>query len=136
LLRIVADPGVLVSAVLSHLGAPSIVVDRWRDGEFDLVVSPHLLEELESVLRRPKFSAALTETDVRAYVDGSAADALVFPDDDDPPAMSPDPDDDYLVALAIAAKADLIVSGDVHLTGLVAPLVPVLTPRELVDRLA
>jgi predicted nucleic acid-binding protein len=42
---------------------------------------------------------------------------------------------DYLVALARAVAADFLVSGDHHLTGLVDPVPPVLTPREFRDRL-
>jgi predicted nucleic acid-binding protein len=57
---------------------------------------------------------------------------------DDPPPLpgvSPDPDDDYLIALARAADADCIVSGDVHLLGLPDPSPPVFTPREFLERL-
>ncbi|MGH3064336.1 MAG: putative toxin-antitoxin system toxin component, PIN family [Gaiellaceae bacterium] len=136
MLRVVLDPGVLVSAVLTAMGPPAQVIDRWRDAEFDLVVSPHLLDELLEVLLRPQFRAFVDESDVRAYVEALRGEALVVPDVEDPPAVTPDPDDDYLVALAIAGRADLIVSGDAHLTSLTDPPVPVLRPRELLDELA
>jgi len=134
-LRVVADPGVLVSAVLTRTGPPAELIDRWREGEFDLVVSPKLLGELEEVLLRPKFRPSVSEDDVRDYVDGLLAEALVVTDPDEPPAVTPDPDDDYLVALAVAAGADVIVSGDAHLTELENPPTPVVTPRQFVDRL-
>jgi predicted nucleic acid-binding protein len=57
---------------------------------------------------------------------------------DDPAALlgaSPDPDDDYLIALARAANADYLVSGDRHLLDLEAPDPPVLTPRQFLDLL-
>jgi predicted nucleic acid-binding protein len=57
---------------------------------------------------------------------------------DDPPArpgLSPDPDDDYLVALARAGAADYLVSGDRHLLGMADPEPPVLTPRQFHDLL-
>jgi hypothetical protein len=135
-LRVVADPGVLVSAALTRTGPPAEILDRWRSGEFDLVGSPKLLRELEEVLLRPRFQSAVSEDDVRDYVDGLSAEAVLIPDPDEVPAFTPDPDDDYLVALAVAAGADAIVSGDAHLTELEDPPVPVLTPRELVERLA
>jgi len=134
-LRVVADPSVLVSAVLTRHRPPAALLDRWRDGEFDLVVSPALLTELEDVLLRAKFLARISEDDVHGYVDALSADGLMFSDPDEPDRVTPDPDDDYIVALAVAAGADLIVSGDAHLTGLVHPPIPVLTPRELVARL-
>jgi putative PIN family toxin of toxin-antitoxin system len=134
-LRVVLDPGVLVSAVLSTTGPPAEALDAWRAGEFDLVVSPGLLGELEEVLLRPKFRASVTEDDVRGYVDALAAEAVVLPDPTDPPAVTEDPDDDYIVALALAARADAIVSGDAHLLDLEDAPVPVLSPRAFVERL-
>jgi putative PIN family toxin of toxin-antitoxin system len=134
-LRVVADPGVLVSGVLTRVGPPAEILDRWRAGEFDLVVSPKLLGELEDVLLRPTFRSAISELDARDYVDGLAAEAVLVPDPDEVPAVTRDPDDDYLVALAVAADADAIVSGDTHLTELENPRMPVVKPRGFVERL-
>jgi putative PIN family toxin of toxin-antitoxin system len=134
-LRVVLDPGVLVAAVLSRTGPPALAVDRWRAGEFDLIVSAKLLGELEDVLQRPKFRPSVSQEDARNYVDALAAEAVLVPDPREVPAVTDDPDDDYLVALAVAARADLIVSGDSHLTGLADPAVPVVTPRAFLERL-
>jgi putative PIN family toxin of toxin-antitoxin system len=134
-LRVVVDPGVLVSAVLSKTGALAEALDRWRAGEFDLVVSPRLLGELEEVLLRPKLRAHVTDDDNRGYVDALAAEAVAFADPAEPRAVTRDPDDDYIVALALATRADAIVSGDPHLLDLDDAPVPVLSPRALVDRL-
>jgi len=134
-LRVVLDPGVLISAVLSAAGPPAEALNRWRSGEFDLVVSTRLLGELEEVLVRPKFRASASEDDARAYVDALAAEALLAADPAEVPPVTDDPDVDYLVALAVAAGADFIVSGDSHLTGLAEPPVQILTPRAFVDRL-
>ncbi len=135
MLRVVLDPGVLVSAVLSDSGPPARILDRWRDGEFDLVVSPLLLGELEQVLLRPKFHEVASEMEVAAYVDALAQGGVLLPDPAQVPAVATDPGDDYLVALARASGADAIVSGDKHLTQLTDPPVIVLTPREFLERL-
>lgn len=135
MLRVVVDPGVLIAAVISPSGAPADLLDRWRDGEFDLVVSPQLLDELEDVLLRPKFHTFASADDVRAHVEALAADGLAFDDPADPPKVTPDRDDDYLFALAKASHADAIISGDRHLTDLADPPVPVLTPRAMLERL-
>jgi putative PIN family toxin of toxin-antitoxin system len=134
-LRVVADPGVLVSAVLASAGPPAQIVDRWRSGEFDLVVSPKLLAELEEVLLRPKFHGVVAEGDAAAYVDALAAEAVLVADPENVERVTADPDDDYLVALAVAAGADALVSGDAHLTELIDAPVPVITPRQLLERL-
>ena len=136
MVRVVIDPGVLVSAVLSKTGAPAEALDHWRAGEFDLVVSPRLLDELEEVLRRPKFRAYVTDDDVRGYVDALAAEAVGVRDPAEVLPLTADPDDDYIVALAVAARADAIVSGDVHLLELTDAPVPVLAPRAFVERVA
>ena len=50
--------------------------------------------------------------------------------------LTPDPGDDYLVALARAAKVHVLVSGDPHLSELKQARPPVLTPRAFLRRLA
>jgi uncharacterized protein len=131
--RIVFDPGVLISAFISPHGAPAEALDRWRDGEFDLVVSPTLLDELRRVLLRRKFRRYATEEDVRTFVVALGQEAISI---EDPPSSSErftrDPSDDYLVLLARAAGAEAIVSGDLDLTTVtIEP--PVVTPAEFLQ---
>ena len=64
-----------------------------------------------------------------------AGDAITIDDPPDPPAVSPDPGDDYLIALPRAAHADVIVSGNSHLIALVDVEPPVLTPRQFAEQL-
>ena len=133
--RVVIDPGVLVSARLSGLGAPAETLRRWLGGQIDLIVSPLLLGELDEVLRRPKFRKWLTIAETDGYLAFLRANAAIV---DDPPAETghtPDPDDDYLVTLARSARADLLVSGDSDLVELPNPKPPVLTPRALIELL-
>lgn len=136
MIRAVLDPNVLISAFISPRGSsPDRIVRAWREGAFELVVSPKLLAELTEVLDRPKFRRQSADGRASAYVRTFAAGASRHGDPPDPPAVSPDADDDYLFALARAAGADAVVSGDQHLTGLAAPSPPVLTPRQFVERL-
>ena len=131
--RIVLDCNVFVSALLSPEGAPAQILDRWADEDFDLVVSPLLLAELEDVLRRPKFHALIDSAHVDALLSGLIEDAVLVGDPPLRSGLAPDPGDDYLVALAREADAQCIVSGDAHLTQLVDPCPPVLTPREFLE---
>lgn len=129
------DPNVLISAVISPTGAPREIVTAWTQGRFDLVVSPALLGELRDVMTRPKFRRWVSAATTAEYIDGLTDAAVIIDDPPAQPGLSPDPDDDYLLTLALAASADYLVSGDRHLTGLVDPPLPVLTPRQLRDRL-
>jgi putative PIN family toxin of toxin-antitoxin system len=135
-LRIVLDPGVLISALISGSGSPARLVLRWQEGLFDLVVSPMLLNELAGALRREKFRSYVTQTEALRFVVWLRHSAELV---EDPPAergLTPDPGDDYLVTLSRAASADFIVSGDRHLAGIRRPRPPVLSPKQLLDRLS
>jgi putative PIN family toxin of toxin-antitoxin system len=132
--RVVLDVNVLVSALLSPDGAPARILVAWVDGAFELVVSPLLLAELERVLAYPKISKRIPSDDANRFVTLIAEQALAVSDPDaDPPVRSPDPGDDYLIALAAAADA-LLVSGDAHLVSLMRDS-PIHTPAQLADRL-
>ena len=134
--RAVIDPNVLVSAFISQQGgSPDRIVRAWREGAFELVVSPHLIAELTDVLGRPKFSRQAAEGRAQAYIAAFAGDAILLDDPADPEPVSPDSDDDYLIALARVANADVIVSGDPHLTQLTDLSPPVLTPRQFAEQL-
>lgn len=133
-MRVVIDSGVVVSAALSEHGAPATLLRLWTEGEFEIVVSPQLVAELQDVLARPQIAPRIPPNRARALVRALSAGAI---EEIDPPTSAPvtrGPKDEYLVALARAAGADVIVSGDRHLLELdIRP--PVLTPRELLQLL-
>jgi len=131
--RVVLDANVYVSALLAPSGSPAQTLQRWGDGQFDVIVSPLLLAELEHVLRRRKFSPSIPA--VHVDVSSLSEDGIEVADPQAQPGATPDPGDDYLVALAQAGDADFIVSGDTHLTQLSDPRPPVLTPRVFLDSL-
>jgi putative PIN family toxin of toxin-antitoxin system len=107
-----------------------------RDGAFELVVSPLLLAELHDVLMRPKFRPYVAETEVDAYVALIRQESVVVEDPEPSPAgISGDPDDEFLIDLARAARVDALVSGDAHLLDLRDSL-PVRSPREFLDELS
>lgn len=132
-MRAVLDVNVLVSAVLTPHGPPARVLARWLAGEFELVVSEHLLLELERTLAYPKLRARVSATDAAELVALLRQAAIVAADPSAPPRRSSDPDDDYLLALAEDAKA-LLVSGDGHLLEAGEGL-PILNPRDFLAQL-
>jgi len=130
------DPGVLISGLISAKGAPRSLLWLWLEGSFELISCPVLLAELERVLLRPKFGSYVTAREVREYLGLLRRLSSMEPDPEVTTGLTPDPGDDYLVALARAAGADFIVSGDPHLTELKQARPPVLTPRAFLRRLA
>ena len=134
--RILADTNVLISALISPHGSPALLLERLRDGAFELIVSPKLLNELLGVLTRRKFRSYVTPLEARRYVVWLRHVGLLIPDPDVASVSTPDPADDFLVAVARAGKATAIVSGDRHLTKLPELDPPVFTPGAALRRLS
>ena len=133
--RAVLDPNVLVSALISPTGPSARLLLELRAGGFELVISPQLLTELDDVLHREKFRRYATEDEVDAYLDVLRRESILVEDPDPAPEpIGDDPEDEYLIALARAARVDALVSGDPHLTRL-RERIPVLTPREFLNTL-
>jgi len=130
--RAVLDTNVLFAARVSRSGVPAQLVRLAREGRYELVVSPLLLDELTDALARKK--AGLDAAEVASYV-AEMGERTVIDDPAEPGRWSRDPDDDYLVALALAADADALVTGDRDLLHLIEAPLPVLTPRVFLDRL-
>jgi uncharacterized protein len=129
--RIVLDPAVLVSAIITPTGPPAEIVRAIRDERLRLVACPHLLAELLGVLRREKFRVYLTAEEAEQYVAGLASIAETHPDPAVEAPISRDPKDDYQVALARASSADVLVSSDADLLVLEDNEPPVRTPTAL-----
>lgn len=128
-MKAVFDCNVLVSAVLSAKGPPAKTLAAWREGRFELIVSPELLFELAITLNYPKIVKRLPASDSERFVRMLAADARLVNDPEiEPIVRSSDPDDDYLLALAEQERAAL-VTGDGDLLAL-AGTIPVMTPRQ------
>lgn len=117
--RVVADTNTVVSGLLWR-GIPRQVLDAARAGTIQLFTSAVLLAELEDVLLRPKFAQRLVLAGTTAHelVLGYAALAAVVEPAAIGPVIAADPDDDAVIACAVAAQAHIIVSGDSHLLDL------------------
>lgn len=110
-MRIVLDTNVLVSALIRREGAPGRVLEAWFDDRFVLLTHRLLLEELRAVTRRPHIRALIRPAEAGRLL--NQLRSLAEPVADLPPTRrSPDPADDFLLALSEAGQADYLVSGD------------------------
>lgn len=124
----------LVSAALSAAGAPAELIRRWLEGNFEVVASEALLDELRRVLAYPKIADRVPHEDAEALLALIRSEALVASDPaGGPPVEVKDPKDEYLLSLAVSEGAAL-VSGDRHLLDLAGEL-PIHSPAEFLDRL-
>jgi putative PIN family toxin of toxin-antitoxin system len=124
----------LISGVLSAKGQSAEILRACRDGQFELVISEALLKELQRTLAYPKLRKHISRAKAAAYINW-VRDHGTFAEDptSQPSVSSRDPDDDYLLALAIDRRAYL-VTGDRDLLVLAEDL-PILTPKQFLAEL-
>jgi putative PIN family toxin of toxin-antitoxin system len=117
--RAVLDTNVLLSGLLWR-GAPHALIEHMQTGTLTMVSSPMLLAELAEVISRAKFDDILARSNTsreRSLAEMRQLAEVIVP----PPLPQPvcrDPDDDHVLACALAAQVDLIVSGDADLLNL------------------
>ena len=110
-MRVVVDTNILISALMVQLGNPASIYRAWQEGQFTLLTCAEHLDEMRATLRKPAVSQR-----IKPYKAGGLVNELKelaetigqLP----PVRRSPDPTDDFLLALAEAGKADYLVTGD------------------------
>lgn len=133
--RIVLDTNTIVSALLWG-GLPWMVYKLVLSGDCIALTTEALLGELESVIRRPKFSAALAKF-------GRTADEIltlhrrvaeIVTPAEIPADAVRDPKDRVVLACALGGKADFIVSGDKDLLVLEQyEAIPIMSASQFLD---
>lgn len=120
-MRLVLDTNTALSGLLWG-GTPARLLDAAEAGRIELASSAALLAELHGVMSRPKFARYLAQRKlaVADLFDGYAALVAIVTPAAITPTIVRDPADDQVLAAALAAQADLIVSGDAHLLDLKA----------------
>jgi putative PIN family toxin of toxin-antitoxin system len=135
-MRLVLDTNVVVAGLLWN-GHPRRLLDLAINGDVTLFSSPALIDELAHTLNYPKFSqriaAHCATTPSALTVRYSALVTLVTPSEV-PRVIEQDADDDQVLACALAANANLVVSGDKHLCNLGGAYqgIRIVTPAETI----
>ena len=110
-MRVVLDTGILIASLITKGTPPDRIYQAWRKRHFELITSEWQLDEFRRVSRYPKLRRYLQPIEAGNLVNGLRHQALLL---SDLPAveLSTDPDDNPLLAMAIAGEADYLVSGD------------------------
>lgn len=111
-MKIVLDTNVFVSGVFFSK-PPLQILQSWRDGKVQLVISPAILDEYVRVSEelRGQFSAS----GIRQVLELVALNAEMVSPVASAESICADPDDDKFFLCALAARCKIIVSGDKHL---------------------
>lgn len=110
-MRVVLDTNVLIAALLTPMGAPGEIYRAWAEGAFVLLISEEQIDELRRTLSKPALAARIRPHHAGRLVNNlrNMAEMLVaLPH----VVRSPDPTDDFILAMAEAGEADYLVTGD------------------------
>lgn len=130
-MRIILDTNVFVSGVFFG-GLPARILEAWRDGRIELVLSAEILDEYQRVGRI--LASQYSGVDLEPFLTLVAVHAELVEAPALPQPVSADPDDDKFLACAIAAGVPMIVSGDKDLLDQAGwHRVRVLRPRQFFD---
>ena len=111
LIRVVLDTNIIVSALLAPAGKPAAILRMWLDGKFTLLTCAAHVDELRSTMQKPAVSERIKPHKVGRLV--NRVRKLAEGIDPLPRVQrSPDPTDDFLLALSEGGKADYLVTGD------------------------
>lgn len=139
MLRVTVDTSVLVSNLIVPAGVPAQVIRAWRASRFVLVTSPKILAETRRTLEYPRIRRKypLADGDVVRFLALLELEAeVVRYEPDVSEARLRDPNDEMVLACALAGSASLVVTSDQDLLVLGEYRgVRTVTPRQLLARL-
>ncbi|MDD3847066.1 MAG: putative toxin-antitoxin system toxin component, PIN family [Syntrophorhabdaceae bacterium] len=120
MIRVVLDTNVIVSAYLTRNSKAEKILSLAGMGVIDIFLSGHILVELERTLLSPKLTRIHRDTarQIRHSIELLKRFVTITPGVIEVDAVKDDPDDNKILACAIEAHADFIISGDHHLTDL------------------
>jgi len=120
MLKIVLDANVFVSALINPHGKPAQILNYVFENKIRLFTSPSIIEELQRVLSYPKLVKrhGLEKEELKKFVSDLLSIMSLVEGKKAIDVIVEDPTDNNYLSCALDAKADFIVSGDMHLLNL------------------
>jgi putative PIN family toxin of toxin-antitoxin system len=134
--KIVIDTGIWVSALITKDTPPGMLYQAWSKGAFQIFTSEAQLDEIKRVLGYKKLERFIQAEEAKTLLEKLNRSAELVTDLPEVNA-SPDPDDNLIIATAIAGKVDYLISGDKRdmLSLKKVEDIPIITARYAVDNL-
>jgi len=131
-LKVILDTNVFVSGVF-FTGPPYRILEAWRDGKLQLLISEDILKEYRRV--GEVLANRFPSIDLQPLLALAAVKAEMSTSKHFDTPLCEDPDDDMFITCALSGKCKMIVSGDKHLLKMSGYRgIKVLSPREFVDQ--
>lgn len=133
----VLDTNVLAAGFVSPELAPGQLLIAWQYGLFELVTSPQIIAELARTFEQPYFRLRLSEARRQANLDLLRFSATSVIPTAEVARVATHPEDDGILAAAVSANADYLVTGDRQLHRLeIFRGVAIVSPRQFVEVLS
>ncbi len=116
--RVVVDTNLVLSALVFATGTPGALRQAWQQAHFQPLVSNPTAAELLRALAYPKFKLSPAEQEELLADYLPWCETVGIPE---PPPVTPpcrDPSDQPFLHLAVAGKADFLITGDADLLAL------------------
>lgn len=111
----VLDTNVLVSGIVGIERAestPGAVLRTWARREFDLILSDHIVTEVVRTLEKPYFARRVQPGQIRLLQQLFVERARLVAPAEVAEGVATHPEDDLILATAVAGSADYLVTGD------------------------
>ena len=111
IMRVILDTNILIAALITEGTPPDRLYSAWREGRFTLLSCDQQIAEIREVTRRHGVRLRIRPTETGRMVNSiRALSTMVSP----LPHVDagPDPNDNFLLALARAGEADYLVTGE------------------------
>jgi len=135
-MRVVLDTNVIISAFL-WAGKVNKILDLIENKKIEVYTCPEQIIELKGVLERPKFKPIFIKAKLKPeiIVSGFLNSAQLIKQEVDVDVIQADPADNVILACALSAGAQYLVTGDKHLLSLKKfQKIKVLTPNEFLEK--
>jgi putative PIN family toxin of toxin-antitoxin system len=130
--RVILDTNIFVSGIFFS-GPPARILEAWRDGKIQIVVSEAILEEYRTVGMR--LGVDFKGVDIEPFLNLVSLTARMYGAPALPTQICDDPDDDKFIACALASGTKLVVTGDKSLLKVSGYRgIKILTAREFIDK--
>ena len=108
----VLDTNILASGAIKPSSIPGQILKQWRDGKFELIISQHILSELEETLNKSYFRNILKTQDIDDFLELLLSEAILTLITTTIQGVATHPEDDLVLATAESGKASFVVTGD------------------------